>query len=191
MELYHVSPTAGLTVLRPSVTEFFGKPRQVCLTALKPMALLYGIRHFEYTYGYTRDGGLYYEEYFPGALEKLYRGKRASLYRCAWREGMETTRIPNEYVSAAEVPVEDETPIPDVLEALLEQERLGALRIVRWSEVSGASRDWIVRTEADVILEKGLLGQETDFARYMRETYPVSWALAGRKMEERNNESSQ
>ena len=191
MELYHASPTAGLTVLRPSVTEFFGKPRQVCLTALKPMALLYGIRHFEYTYGYTRDGRLYYEEYFPGALETLYRGKSASLYRCAWREGMETTQIPNEYVSAEEVPVEEETLIPDVLEALLEQERLGALRIVRWSEVSGASRDWIVRTEADVILEKGLLGQETDFARYMRETYPVSWALAGREMEERNNESSQ
>ena len=40
-KLYHASPTAGLTVLRPSVTEFFGKPRQVCLTSLKPMALLY------------------------------------------------------------------------------------------------------------------------------------------------------
>lgn len=155
LELYHVSPTAGLTVLKPSVTKFFGKPRQVCLTALKPMALLYGVRHFEYTYGYTREGKLYYEEYFPDALEELYRGKRASLYRCAWREGMETTRIPNEYVSAAEVPVEEETPIPDVLEALLEQERLGALRIVRWPEVSGARRDWIVRAGADVILEKG------------------------------------
>lgn len=181
MELYHVSPTAGLTVLRPSVTKFFGKPRQVCLTALKPMALLYGVRHFEYTYGYTREGKLCYEEYFPDALEELYRGKRASLYRCAWREGMETTRIPNEYVSAAEVPVEEETPIPDVLEALLEQERLGALRIVRWPEVSGARRDWIVRAGADVILEKGLLGQETDFARYMREKYPESWELALRK----------
>ena len=71
MELYHASPTAGLTVLRPSVTEFFGKPKQVCLTALKPMALLYGVRHFEYTYGYRKDGGLYYQEYFPGALEEL------------------------------------------------------------------------------------------------------------------------
>ena len=91
MELYHASPTAGLTVLRPSVTEFFGKPKQVCLTALKPMALLYGVRHFEYTYGYRKDGGLYYQEYFPGALEELYRGRRASLYRCVWREGMETT----------------------------------------------------------------------------------------------------
>lgn len=49
MELYHASPVTGLTVLRPGVTAYFGKPKQVCLTALKPMALLYGIKHFEYT----------------------------------------------------------------------------------------------------------------------------------------------
>lgn len=33
-KLYHCSPAAGLTVLRPSETAYFGKPRQVCLTAL-------------------------------------------------------------------------------------------------------------------------------------------------------------
>ena len=49
--LYHCSPTGGLTVLEPGVTKYFGKPRQVCLTASLPMALLYGVKHFEYTYG--------------------------------------------------------------------------------------------------------------------------------------------
>lgn len=178
MELYHASPAAGLTVLRPSVTAYFGKPRQVCLTALKPMALLYGIKHFEYTYGYTRDGGLYYEEYFPGALEELYRRKSASLYRCAWREGMEKTQIPNEYVSADEVPLEEEILIPDVYEALLKEERLGTIRIVRWAEVSEEARDWVRRTEMREILEAGLLGQDSPRARYMREKYPESWAMA-------------
>ena len=178
MELYHASPTAGLTVLRPSVTEFFGKPKQVCLTALKPMALLYGVRHFEYTYGYRKDGGLYYQEYFPGALEELYRGRRASLYRCVWREGMETTAIPNEYVTAAEVPVEEEIPIPDVYEALLEQERLGTLEIVRWEAVPEKTREWIMRVHTEEILEAGLLGQDVPMARYMREKYPESWAAA-------------
>ena len=178
MELYHASPTAGLTVLRPSVTAYFGKPKQVCLTARKPMALLYGIRHFEYTYGYARDGGLYYEEYFPGALEELYRGKAASLYRCAWREGMETTQIPNEYVSADEVPVEEEILIPDVYKALLEEERLGTMRVVRWPDVPEKSRQWIVNAEMEVILENKLLGKDTAMARYMREKYPESWELA-------------
>lgn len=179
MKLYHCSPTAGLTVLRPSVTKYFGKPKQVCLTASLPMALLYGIKHFEYSYGYTRDGRLYYEEYFPDALEELYRGKAASLYTCSLRPDMETTPIPNEYVTQGEVPVESEQVIPDVLAALLEQERLSALKIVRWAELSGERRAWIVRAEADTIAEKGLLAQpDSDFARFMREKYPESWKRA-------------
>ena len=137
MKLYHCSPTTGLTVLRPSVSKYFGKPKQVCLTSSLPMALLYGIKHFEYTYGYTRDREIYYEEYFPDALEELYRGKGVSLYTCALREDMEQTRIPNEYVTPNEVPVESEQVVPDVLEALLEQERLGALRIVRGAPAVG------------------------------------------------------
>ena len=127
MTLYHCSPTPGLKVLRPSVTQYFGKPRQVCLTASLPMALLYGIKHFEYAYGYTRDGRIYYEEYFPNALEELYRGRSASLYLCAGRGDMEPTAIPNEYVTGVEVPVAEERSIPDVLAALLEQERLGEI----------------------------------------------------------------
>lgn len=176
--LYHCSPTPGLTVLRPSVTKYFGKPRQVCLTASLPMALLYGVRHFEYTYGYTREKQIYYAEYFPNALEELYRGKTASLYRCAFRADMTATDIPNEYVTPEEVLVLEETVIPDVYEALLEQERLGAMPVLRWPQLSEKNRDWIVRAERDVILKHGLLGQDTPFARYMREKYPASWAMA-------------
>lgn len=183
MELYHASPTAGLTVLRPSVTAYFGKPKQVCLTALKPMALLYGVKHFEYTYGYAGDGKLYYQEYFPGALEELYRGKSASLYRCVRREGMAGTAIPNEYVSADEVSVEEEILIPDVYEALLEEERLGTMRIVRWADVTEKTRRWIVKAEMETILEHQLLGTDTAMARYMREKYPESWAMAQKEDE--------
>lgn len=184
MELYHAPPAAGLTVLRPSVTKYFGKPKQMCLTALKPMALFYGIRHFEYTYGYTKNREIYYEEYFPNALEELYRGKAASLYRCAWQEGMEATQIPNEYVTPCEVPVLEEDPIPDVCAALLEQERLGTLRIVRWPDVTEMRRQWIVNAEMETILENDLLEKNSEMARYMREKYPESWELALKKKEE-------
>ena len=178
MRLYHVSPTAGLTVLEPRITEFFGKPRQVCLTALKPMALLYGIKHFEYTYGYTKEKELYYTEYFPHALEELYQGKRASLYLCSWRDGMQTTQIPNEYVSAEEVPVEEEILIPDVYGALLEEERLGTIKIVRWPDVPEKTRKWIVQCQMREILDGGLLDQNSPRSRYIREKYPESWAMA-------------
>lgn len=179
MTLWHCSPAPGLTVLRPSVTKYFGKPKQVCLTASLPMALMYGVRHFEYTYGYTRAGQIYYEEYFPNALEELYGGKAASLYRCRLREDMERTAIPNEYVTALEVPVEEEIPVPDVLEALLKQERQGALKIIRWLELSEGTRKRVRKAEADTILEHGLLARPEDpFARFMQEKYPDSWALA-------------
>ena len=119
MKLYHCSPTSGLQVLEPNVTRYFGKPRQVCLAASLPMALFYGVKHFEYTYGYTREGVLYYEEYYPEALEEIYRGRSASLYICTAGEDMSRTAIPNEYVTDRPVPVEEEQVIPDVYAALL------------------------------------------------------------------------
>ena len=182
--LYHCSPTGGLTVLEPGVTKYFGKPRQVCLTASLPMALLYGVKHFEYTYGYTGAGQLYYEEYFQNALEEIYRGKQAFLYRCRRRADMSATAIPNEFVTADPVPVLEEVLIPDVYEALLEQERTGALRVVRWAERSAESKAWTVRDEKETILKHGLLREDSAFARYMREKYPESWELARQQEKE-------
>lgn len=91
---------------------------------------------------------------------------------------METTQIPNEYVSACEVAVEEEILIPDVYQALLEEERLGTVKIVRWPEVSEKRREWIARVQMEEILGAGLLGEDSDRARYMREKYPLSWAMA-------------
>ena len=98
MAYYHCSPTSGLTVLQPRKPESFDKPARVYMTTLLPMALMYGVRNYEYTYGYTKEGQIYLDEYFPNALEELYRGKPASLYLCD-PESVETTRIPNEAVS--------------------------------------------------------------------------------------------
>ena len=185
--LYHCSPVAGLTELRPSVTQHFGKPRQVCLTALLPMALLYGVKHFEYTYGYTKEGQIYYEECFPNALEKIYKGKAASLYLCCPREDMRPTAIPNESVTGSPVPVAEERGIPDVYEALLEQERLGALRVIRYEDQSEKSRAWYRKAHVEDILEKDLLTLDTPYARYMKETYPESWAQAQKESYDRTH----
>ena len=183
MTLYHCSPAPGLRVLRPSESRF-GKPRQVCLAASVPMALMYGVRHFEYTYGYTKAGELYYEEFFPNALEEIYRGKRASLYVCAHQEDMETTEIPNEYTAEREVPVEREISIPDVYAALMEQTERGTLKIVRWEDASARRREWMVEAELRTIREQDLLARpDSPFARYVREKYPKSWALAAEALD--------
>lgn len=178
MPYYHCSVAAGLTVLEPRKPESFDKPARVYMTTLLPMALMYGVRNFEYTYGYTREGEIYLEEYFPNMLEELYREKSASLYICA-PEAVETTRIPNEAVSAQAVAVLEEIQIPDVCEALLEQQRLGNLTIRRYEELSPKTREWIRRVEADVIRE--LLDDTGPKADYYRKHYPESWAMAARE----------
>lgn len=179
MILCHCSPTSGLRVLEPRVTPYFGKPRQLCLTELLPMALFYGIRHFEYTYGYTQAGELYYMEQFPDALAELYGGKSASLYLCEEWEGMARTAIPHERVTTEPVPVREEILIPDLLAALREQERQGTVRLIPWERVDQANRRWIVDAERQEILERGLLDRPEDpMARYLRAKYPESWAMA-------------
>jgi len=177
MTYYHCSPVQGLKVLRPAAPQSFSKPAGVYLTTLLPMALMYGVRNFEYTYGYTRDGQIYYEEYFPGALETLYRGKTASLYICAPKD-VSATAIPNEAVSSKAVEVLEEVVIGDVCEALLEQERLGKLVIRRYAELTPRMLEWITHAEAEEIRKRNLVQLGGPMAAYMREHYPQSWASA-------------
>lgn len=174
MTYYHCSPVGGLKLLEPRKPEAFHKPARVYMTTLLPMALMYGIQNYEYTYGYTKEGQIYLEEYFPDALDVLYRGKTASLYQCS-PGTVETTAIPNEAVSADSVPVLSETVIEDVCEALLEQERLGSLVIHRYASLSQRKLDWIRRVEAQEIREMGLLHSEGPKADYYRQHYPQSW----------------
>lgn len=181
MTYYHCSPTAGIQILEPRKPDSFEKPTCVYMTTLLPMALMYGVRNYEYTYGYTKDGQIYLDEYFPNALEILYRGKSASLYVCD-PDMISTTRIPNEAVSETPVRIIQEIRIADVCEALLEQERLGALMIHRYHELSAKMHDWIRRVEADIIREKNLLHCDGAMAEYYRIHYPESWAIVEDEM---------
>ena len=182
MAYYHCSPTAGLTVLEPRKPVSFEKPARVYLTTLLPMALMYTVRNYEYSYGYTKEGQIYFDEYYPNALEILYRGKSASLYLCD-PESTESTRIPNEAVSEKAVPVINETYIPDACEALLEQERLGTLVIHRYHELSAEMLNWILKVQADIIKKSNLIHTPGPMADYYREHYPESWAIVEKEQE--------
>ena len=176
MTYYHCSPVSGLTVLQPRKPASFEKPARVYMATLYPMALMYSIQNYEYTYGYTKEGQIYLDEYFPNALETLYRGKSASLYLCA-PESTQTTQIPNEAVSEKPVAVVGEFFIRDACEALLEQEKLGTLVIRRYHELPERAYDWIVRTEAQCIREAGIIHTTGPKADYYRSHYPQSWAI--------------
>lgn len=174
MTYYHCSPASGLKVLEPRKPEAFDKPARVYMTTLLPMALMYGVRNYEYTYGYTKEKEMFFDEHFPNELEVLYKGKSASLYICQ-PESVESTRIPNEAVSEKPVQVLEEILIPDVYEALLDQERQGSLIIRRYHELSEKMLEWIRRAETEIILEKKMFQNPGSMADYYRTHYPDSW----------------
>ena len=174
MIYYHCSPVSGIKCLEPQIPKLFDKPARVYMATLLPMALMYGVQNYEYTYGYTKEKKLIFEEYFPDELAVLYKGKSASLYVCQ-PESVETTRIPNEAVSDRPVPVLQEIQIPDVYEALLEQERTGNLIVRRHHELPAKMLDWIRKTETEIILEKDILHDQSAMADYYRTHYPDSW----------------
>ena len=183
MPYYHCSPTAGLTVLQPRKPDSFEKPARVYLTTLLPMALMYTVRNYEYSYGYTKEGQIYFDEYFPNALEILYKGKSASLYLCD-PANIEKTRIPNEAISEAPVPVISETYIPDAYDALLDQEKMGTLVIHRHHELSEGKRNWIRKVEAEIIRKSNMINTPGAMADYYRTHYPDSWAIVETEQKE-------
>ena len=184
---YHCSPIHRLKILEPRKPKNFDKPAQVYMTTLLPMALMYGVRNFEYTYGYTKDGQIYYDEFFPNALQILYVHKSASLYECL-PEVTDTTRIPNEVTSVLPVKILREVFIPDVMQALLEQERLGNLVIHRFEQQPAKTLDWIFRAELEEIKKRNLLKTPGPMADYMKKYYPAVWAAACQEEERKSPE---
>ena len=135
-------------MLEPKKSPYFDKPTQVCLTSLRAMALFYLIRNYEYAYGYTWQGKLYFDDPFPDALKKLYAGKSGWLYFC--EEGnYERTEIPNEFVSAQPVRILRAEYIPDAYEAFLREQEAGNILLLDYAD--------------------------SDRARYYQENYPEIW----------------
>ena len=193
MTYYHASPTGGLQILEPRISPFFEKPAQVCLTSLRAMALFYLIRNYEYAYGYTRQGTLYFDEPFPDALKKLYAGKSGWLYSC--EEGnYERTKIPNEFVSAQPVRVTGAAYIPDAYEAFLQEQEAGNILLLAYAHSAADTKKfaekltWIEKEISEEILHNKLWKEpDCDRARYYRENYPEIWAhtLEQMQMEEK------
>lgn len=132
MTYYHASPTGGLQILEPRKSPYFDKPTQVCLTSLRAMALFYLIRNYEYAYGYTRQGKLYFDDPFPNALKKLYAGKSGWLYICEDGD-YKKTEIPNEFVSAQPVRITGAEYIPDAYEAFLREQAAGNIQLLDYA----------------------------------------------------------
>lgn len=156
--LYHVSERAGLTVLRPHVSSH-GRAYVYAVDNLVT-GLLFGARHDDFDLYLSTDGAgvPVVRECWPGAFREIYRGKRCSVYEvdeAGFRRGV--TSWDSELVREGEVAVARETAVDDLYQRLLEEERRGALRVLRYEHsdeyrrvIAGHVIDRLIRFDVDL-----------------------------------------
>lgn len=143
MILYHGSKTANIECLRPFASNH-GKP-YVYLTHSKILAAIYAHNPLTrpngfFTYWWSKDGTLCYDEYFADQLETIYAGQTGYVYECAG-DYPQMEPMPWVYLSEETVPVANCIEIPDIYELLLQYEQEGLLKVQRWHEVSVKQRE--------------------------------------------------
>lgn len=133
--LYHVSPTPGLTLLRPRVSSH----QKAYVYALRDLAtaLLFGARKddFDFRMDVDAEGKPVIWECYPGAFPKIYQGKGCSVYEVdasGFQSGV--TGWEPELVCGREVAVRKETAVPDLYARLLEAAARGELTIHRYND---------------------------------------------------------
>lgn len=140
MLFYHGSPVAGLTELRPFLSEhgkayiyFATNPLVALLYAVKPVPKPFSF----YPYGFGKDGSVIFSEYYENAFYDIYKGKKGYLYVCRDLEGTENpTQINCAYTCEAPVKVDGVSEIPDLYQFYKEQEEKGLFRIKPYREIS-------------------------------------------------------
>ena len=143
MALYHGSKVPHIKSLRPFSSNH-DKP-YVYLTCSKVLATIYAHNPLTrpngfFSYWWSKDGRLYYDEYFENQLEKIYAGQTGYVYECEGKYP-QMEKMPWVYLSEEKVPVVNCVEIPNIYEKLLQYEREGILKVQRWHEVSVKQRE--------------------------------------------------
>ena len=148
--LYHASPVQGITTLEPRVSNhgrpllYFSEKRENVLVylsnAIEKFCRETGFAHTGPwqkwgPYGFTKDGRLQMQEYYPNALVETYAGVSGWIYAVEdFPHADFDVSIPFAAVSETPVPVASCEFVPDALEAILKAEREGLITVLRYEE---------------------------------------------------------
>ena len=185
--LYHASPVKGITILEPRISNH-DKPL-VYLSAKRENVLVYLSNAVEKhcreagfawngpwrkwaSYGFTKEGMLVLEEYYPNATEETYKGVSGYIYRTEENSSAEAMKdIPHAYISSEPVPVSGCEYIPDAYEALLKEEREGLIVIKRYVELSDGTRRWLKKM---IPQEYNQAVNHPDYRIFLRDKFHIS-----------------
>ncbi len=161
MAYYHASPVPGIAVLEPRVSNhgtplvYVSQKRENVLVYLSnavekfccEAGILYDGPCYKWaSYGFTADGLLQLDEYWPDALAETYAGVGGFIYTVGSSDALQPMKdVPGAFCSAQPLPVTGCEPIPDALQAILTAEAAGLLRIRRYEQLSDNTHRWLQR----------------------------------------------
>ncbi len=159
MLYYHASATAGIAVLEPRVSNhgtplvYVSQNRENVLVylsnAVEKFCRENGITHsgpyYKWaSYGFDKEGVLQIDEYWPNALQETYAGVSGYIYTLRHTDALQPMKdIPHAFCSAQPLPVAGCEYVPDALEALLDAEREGLIRVRRYGELGENTLRWL------------------------------------------------
>lgn len=161
MKLFHASQTPGIRVLEPRTSNhglpliYFSDCRENTLVYLSNAVERHWLAsgfppceayHKWGSYGFTGEGLLCLEEYYPNATEETYGGAAGYIYTVETEKVRPLPEIPHAFVSEEPVGVTDCEIIPDALAALRRAEREGRLLLRFYEENSPEKLQWIERS---------------------------------------------
>ena len=178
---YHASRTPDITILKPRVSNH-GKPR-VYLSTKRENTLVYLCnaieKHckqvgFEYdgiyqkwgSYGFTKEGILQIDEYYPNATFETYKGEVGYIYSVKQIESYnEQEDIPYAIITECEVHVDDCEYVPDAYEAIQNAKKNGEIIITEYADNSSEMMEWIKKT---IIVEYNNANLHPEYMEFLR-----------------------
>ncbi len=185
--LYHGSHTAGLKELKAQ-SKLHGTDKTVVyLTDNIPYALLYiwdadhnGMPNKHVT-AWVREGITYYEEQFSNQLRCLYSGVSGWLYHVEKNDAVQNAEgmlycEKDCLISKAEY-------IEDVYEKLLQQEKAGTFKVLRYTEQTEARRLELFEKMIVGIMRADFYEANEPKRYFMKKHFPMEWEEAEKRRE--------
>jgi len=169
---YHASQTPNIKTLEPRISNhnqpwiYFSSKRENVLVYLSNAVEKYcKENNFEYdgiwskwaSYGFTKDGKLELQEYYPNATYETYKGVSGYIYSVDDVPTIEKQKdIPYAYHSSEKVDVTSCEYIEDAYDAIQEEIKKGNIVLVKYEDFIKTRQDWLyknIQNEYDTSLD--------------------------------------
>ena len=186
MLYYHASPTPGIEILEPRVSNhgtplvYVSQKRENVLVYLSnavekfchETGFVHDGPYYKWaSYGFTKEGVLQLEEYWPGALEDTYAGVQGYIYTVPPTDALQPMQdIPAAYSAAQPLPVCGCEQVPDALEAIIAAETADLVRIRRYEQLSENTHRWLAKV---IPQDFAANGDHPEYQAFLRAKFPA------------------